>query len=181
MIMTEYFSGLIWNDEDFRKQNLTTNLLVRDHLYENISKGTAWEIYRLYVKKKGQMAVSAEGIGVMKGSSFFQIAVMIMGSWLDLALADSQQVIKEEVTVMNLKPQYVIFLSTEIGKLLLPPGVGIVLTGGCCTQSCWATEHLDIAICGPQQVRGKTSGPQVKQPELGLSHTQTAQDQQEER
>lgn len=82
------------------------------------------------------MVVSAEGVAIMEGATFLQKAVMLIGSELDLTLADSQQVIEDDVTVVNLEPQYVVLLGLEVAKLLLPPGVGIVVTDGCSTQSC---------------------------------------------
>lgn len=119
-------------------------------------------------------SVSAQGVGVMEDATFLQVAVVVMGSQLQLKLADSHQVIEEEVTVMNFKRQYVVLLSIEGGELLLPPGVDFVVTDGCSAQGSCAAVRLDIRVCDSQQVSGKISGTQVIHPELGLSHTQTA-------
>lgn len=78
---------------------------------------------------------SAEGVGIMEGAAFLQEAVMLMGSLLDLSLADSQQVIEDKVTVVNFEPQNVVLLSLEVGELLLPPGVLVVVANRCFTQS----------------------------------------------
>lgn len=73
------------------------------------------------------MTLSAEGVGVMEGPSFLQVAVVLIASWLQPTLADSQQVIEDEVAVVNLEPQHVVLLSLEVGEVLLPPGVGVVV------------------------------------------------------
>ena len=69
----------------------------------------------------------AEGVGVMKGATFFKKAFMLMGSQLNLPLADSKQVIVQDVTVMNLKPHHVILSGVEVSELFLPPGVWVVV------------------------------------------------------
>lgn len=107
----------------------------------------------------------------MEDSTFVQEAVVLMGSQLDLSLTDSQQIIKDEVTVMNFKPQYVILLGLEVGKLFFPPGVLVVVANRCFTQRGRATEHFHIAICGSQDGGGKIAGPQVEQLQLGFSHS----------
>lgn len=80
------------------------------------------------------MTVSAQGVGVMEGAAFLQEAVVFMGSRFHRSLADSHQVIEEDVTVMNLELQYVTLLTIEVAELLLPPGIGIVVADGCLTQ-----------------------------------------------
>ena len=127
------------------------------------------------------MIVSVETVGVMEGATFVQVAVVRMGSWFDRTLADSQQVIEDQVLIVNLQPQYVVLLGLEVGELLPPPGVGIVVTDGCHTQRGRGTERLDVAVCDSEEVRGKTTCPNVEHPELGFSHSQSAQEQQEER
>lgn len=67
----------------------------------------------------------------MEGAAFLQEAVMLMGPHLDLSLTDSQQVIENDVTVANFEPQNVVLLSLEVGELLLPPGVDVVVANGC--------------------------------------------------
>lgn len=79
--------------------------------------------------------MTAKGVRIMEGATFLQEAVMLMGSQLDLTLTDTQQVIEDDVIVINLKPQYVVLLGLEVDKLLVPPGIGIVVTDGCHTQS----------------------------------------------
>ncbi|KAF3848439.1 hypothetical protein F7725_014936 [Dissostichus mawsoni] len=49
----------------------------------------------------------------MKGATFFKKAFMLMGSQLNLPLADSKQVIQPDVMVMNLKHHHVILLGVE--------------------------------------------------------------------
>lgn len=117
----------------------------------------------------------------MESATFLQVAVEVMGPLFHLSLADSKQVIEEDVTVMDLKLQSVTLLSTEVGELLLPPGVLVVVANRCFTQIGRATEDYDIAIGGSQEVGGKVAGSQVEHPQLGISHAQSAQDQQEER
>lgn len=127
------------------------------------------------------MTDSVEGVGKMEGTAFPQRAVFLKGSLLDLKLADPEQIIVEKVFIVHLEPQNVKFPSTEVGELLLPPGVDFIVADACCTQTGGAAEHLDIAIRDSQQISGKISGPQVKHLQLGLSQAQTAQGQQEER
>lgn len=81
------------------------------------------------------MTVSAEGVGIMKGAAFLQEAVMRMGSLLDQSLAVSQQVIEDKVPVVNFEPQNVVLLSAEVSELLVPPGVDLVITDSCPTQT----------------------------------------------
>lgn len=104
-----------------------------------------------------------------------------MAPCFHLSLADSKQVIEEDVTVMDLELQSVTLLCTEVGEILLPPGVLVVIANSCFTQTGRATEDCDIAIGGSQEIGGKVTGSQVEHPQLGISHAQTAQDQQEER
>lgn len=104
-----------------------------------------------------------------------------MGPRFHLPLAFSNQVVEEEVAVMERELQSVTLLCAEVGELLLPPGVLVVVANRCFTQTGRATEDHDIAIGGSQEVGGKVAGSQVEHPQLGISHAQTAQDQQEER
>lgn len=88
-----------------------------------------------YMRKLVVSKVSNKSVGITEGAAFLQEAVMLMGSQLDLSLTDSQQVIENEVTVVNFEPQDVVLLSLEVGELLLPPGVDVVVANGCFPQT----------------------------------------------
>lgn len=75
-----------------------------------------------------------------------------MAPQLDLTLADPQQVIEEQVAVVDLQPQDVVLLSQEVGELLLPPGIHRVPTDRSLPQTGRTTEHLHVAVSGPEQV-----------------------------
>lgn len=124
---------------------------------------------------------AAEGVCIMEASTFIQEAAVLVGSQLQVTLAHAQQVIVEGVVVVNLEPQDVALLGLEVGELLLPPGVDGVMADGCHTQTGRATVHLDVAVCDSKEVGGKIGGAQVEHAEVGLSHTQAAQDQQEDK
>lgn len=41
----------------------------------------------------------SKSVGVIE-NAFIQVAVMLMGSWFDVYLTDSQQVVKDEIFIM---------------------------------------------------------------------------------
>lgn len=135
--------------------------------------------YRVAVKVQGHILCSTKCIGVVEGSTTRQVAVVSVGSHLDLSLANSQTVIEKEVTVKNLQLQNVVLLGLEISKLLLPPGVFVVADNRRFTQGDGATIHRDVGVWGWKEAGVKTAGPQVIQLQLGFSCSQTAQDQHE--
>lgn len=100
-------------------------------------------------------------------------------SLLELPLADTHQPVQQEVAISNLELQHIVLSGVEVGELLRPPGVSLVVADRRFTQRDGATEHLDVAVGGSQDVGGKLAGSQVVQPQLGFSQSQTGQDQQE--
>lgn len=117
----------------------------------------------------------------MESASFLQEAVDIIGSENHLPRACSDQVVKEKVTVMDFELQSITLLGKEPGELLLPPGILVVIANSRFPQEGRTTENRNVAVCDCQEARGKIWGTQVKHPQLGLSHSQTAHNQQEER
>lgn len=109
----------------------------------------------------------------MEGAPFLQEAVVAVGAILDLPLTHSYQLIEENVAVMDFQLQHVVFLSGEVLELLLPPGVLVVVTHRRFTQRRCVAEHLDVAVCGSQEVGGKIRSSQVKHLDLSLSYAQT--------
>lgn len=130
--------------------------------------------------KNFQPRLSAKDERVVKGATFLQVAVNVESSFLQLSLADPEQVIHEDVAVEELQLQSVAFVSVEVHELLLPPGVFVVVANSCFTQTDGTKEDFDVAISLSKETRGKVAGSQVKHPYLSFSHAQTAQDQEEE-
>lgn len=117
----------------------------------------------------------------MEGAPFLQEAVVAVGSLPDLPLTDSDQVIKEKIAVVDFQLQGAVFLSVEVLELLLPPGVLVVVTDGRFTQRRSVEEHLDVAVRGSEEARGKIRSSQVEHLNLSLSHAQTEDHQQKKR
>lgn len=117
----------------------------------------------------------------MEGAPFLQEAVVAVGSYLDLPLTDAYQVIKEKVAVVDFQLEEVAFLGAEVLELLLPPRVLFVVANRRFTQRSCTAEHLYVAVCGSQEVRGKIRSSQVKNLNLGLSCGQTEDHQHKKR
>lgn len=127
------------------------------------------------------LSILAQAVGVMKTASFSQVAVDVVGSHRQLSGAPSNQIVKDEVFVKHLERQNGTRRGRIVGELLVPPGILVVVADGGGAQGGRTTENLNVGICYSEEVRGKIRGVQVVQFQLGLSHSQAAHNQQEER
>lgn len=123
----------------------------------------------------------AECVGVVEAATFIQGALVVVGSPHELSLAKAQLIIKDEVAVKDFHPQDVVLLSSQGSELLLPPGVDLVVEDSRLTQADSTAKQLHVAIGDAQCIRGEAGGPQVEHSESGLSRSQTAQDQHQQR
>lgn len=126
------------------------------------------------------LPILGQAVGIMESASFRQVAVDVIGSHRQLSSAPSDQIVKDDVFIKHFKGQNGTLRGGIVGELLVPPGILVVVTDNGLTQRGRTTENLDVGICDPEDVRGKTTGVQVVHSELGLSHSQTAHNQQEE-
>lgn len=127
------------------------------------------------------LSILAQAVGIMKSASFSQVAVDVVGPHRQLSSAPSDQVVKDDVFIKHLKRQNGARRGRVVGELLIPPGILVVVTDSGGPQWGRTTENLNVGVCYAEDVRGETSGVQVIQPQLGLSHSQTAHNQQQER
>lgn len=127
------------------------------------------------------LSILAQGVGVMKSASFSQVAVDVVASHRQLPGAPSDQVVKDGVLIEHFKGHNGTRRGRIVGELLVPPGILVVVTDDGGPQGGRTTEHLNVGVGYPEDVRGKTGGVEVVQSQLGLSHSQAAHNQQEER
>lgn len=127
------------------------------------------------------LSILAQGVGVVKGSSFSQVAVDVIASHRQLSGAPSDQIVKDHVFIEHLERQNRTLRGGVVGELFVPPGVLVVVTDSGGAQRGGTTENLNVGVCNAKDIRGKTSGVQVMQFQLRVSRSQTAHEQQEER
>ena len=90
---------------------------------------------------------SNQGVGVGEGA-FLQIAVVGVSSHSDGPLAGPQEVVEENVVVMDRQLQHVVGHGLGVPELLVPPGVGVVVSDRCFAQVSRSAGHLHVAISG---------------------------------
>lgn len=117
----------------------------------------------------------------MKSASFRQVAADLVGARRQLFSAPSDQIVKNDVFIKHLQRQNGTLCGRVVDELLVPMGILVVVTDNRGAQGGRTNENLDVGICYAEEVRGKVGGTQVRQLQLGMSHSQTAHNQQEER